>query len=175
MSRNVFYGVALTVFSLAVIGCGKADDKGTAKTTGVNKVVDSKYVLKEEPKDAQDVKSALEKAADKDTIAVVGRIGGSEKPWIDGMAAFTIVDTSLEPCPADEGCETPWDYCCDVGALKTATTLVKVVDTDGKTVPTDARELLGVKELSTVVVHGRAQKDESGNLTVLADGIYVRN
>ena len=37
----------------------------------------------------------------------------------------------------------------------------------------DARELLKVQELSTVVVRGKAQRDESGNLTVLANGVYV--
>jgi hypothetical protein len=52
---------------------------------------------------------------------------------------------------------------------------VKVVGDDGRPVPTDARQLLGIKELQTVVVHGRAKRDDAGNLTVLADGVYVRN
>ncbi len=52
--------------------------------------------------------------------------------------------------------------------------MVKVVDTSGKTVATDARKLLGLKELQTVVVRGKAKRDEIGNLTVLADGIFVR-
>lgn len=39
----------------------------------------------------------------------------------------------------------------------------------------DARKLLNVKELSTVVVKGEAQRDEAGNLTVLASGVYVKN
>jgi hypothetical protein len=38
----------------------------------------------------------------------------------------------------------------------------------------DARELLGVKELQTVVVKGKAKRDEQGNLTVLASGVYPR-
>jgi len=53
--------------------------------------------------------------------------------------------------------------------------MVKVVDATGKSVGTDARKLLGLKELLTVVVHGRAKRDEAGNLTVLADGVFVRN
>ncbi len=53
--------------------------------------------------------------------------------------------------------------------------MVKVVDDGGKTVATDARKLLGLKELQTVVVRGRAKRDEAGNVTVLADGIFVRN
>lgn len=38
----------------------------------------------------------------------------------------------------------------------------------------DARELLKVKELSTVVVKGKAQRDDAGNLTVIASGVYVK-
>lgn len=53
--------------------------------------------------------------------------------------------------------------------------MVKIVDASGKPVATDARKLLGIKELQTVVVHGVAKRDESGNLTVLADGVFVRN
>ena len=37
-----------------------------------------------------------------------------------------------------------------------------------------AKELLDVKELSTVVVRGKAQRDDTGNLTVLASGVYVK-
>ena len=52
--------------------------------------------------------------------------------------------------------------------------MVKVVDENGSLVKADARELLKVKELSTVVVKGKAQRDEAGNLTVLASGVYVK-
>ncbi len=38
----------------------------------------------------------------------------------------------------------------------------------------DARELLKVKELSTVVVKGKAKRDDAGNLTILASGVYVK-
>ena len=38
----------------------------------------------------------------------------------------------------------------------------------------DAKELLSVKELSTVVVKGKAKRDDAGNLTVHASGVYVK-
>ena len=53
--------------------------------------------------------------------------------------------------------------------------MVKIVDASGKTVAMDAKKSLGLKELQTVVVRGRAKRDETGNLTVLADGVFVRN
>ncbi len=38
----------------------------------------------------------------------------------------------------------------------------------------DAKRLLDLKELSTVVVKGKAQRDDAGNLTVLASGVYLK-
>ena len=38
----------------------------------------------------------------------------------------------------------------------------------------DAKELLNVKELTTVVIKGKAQRDEAGNLTILATGVFVK-
>ncbi len=52
--------------------------------------------------------------------------------------------------------------------------MVKVVDENGNLVKVDARELLQVKELSTVVVKGKAQRDDAGNLNILATGVYVK-
>ena len=41
-------------------------------------------------------------------------------------------------------------------------------------VKADAQALLDVKELSTIVVKGTAQRDDAGNLTVLAHRVYVK-
>ena len=54
------------------------------------------------------------------------------------------------------------------------TALVKFLDDEGRPVAADARKLFGVSEQDMVVVRGRAQRDDGGNLTILADGIYVR-
>ena len=54
------------------------------------------------------------------------------------------------------------------------TALIKVIDENGSLLKADARELFQVKELSTVVVQGKAQRDDAGNLTVLARGVYVK-
>ena len=55
-----------------------------------------------------------------------------------------------------------------------ASTMVKFLGEDGKVLPVDARELLGVPEESTVVVRGLASRDAAGTLTVAADGVFVR-
>ena len=63
---------------------------------------------------------------------------------------------------------------CCAADRKNCTTLVKVVDEQGKVVPVDSRELLGLKESDMVVVKGTAKKDNAGNLVVLAKGVFVR-
>jgi hypothetical protein len=133
-------------------------------------------MLSAEPAAGKNVAEARKSAVDADEVVVVGRIGGSTDPWLEGMAAFSIVDPSLKACneiPGD-ACPTPWDYCCEANR-KEFSALVKVVDENGKVVPTDARKLLALKELDTVVVRGKAQRDEAGNLTILASGIHVRS
>ena len=105
-------------------------------------------------------------------MVLVGRIGGGQKPWIDGRAAFLLVDDGVAPSCADEQCE---DGCAECAlALAEATTLVKFVDDQGKVRATDARQLLGVENFQTVVVKGVASRDKAGNVSVIADGIYIR-
>jgi hypothetical protein len=159
---------------LAIAGCSKSDPAG-AGAKGAN-LDGSKYLLGSEPEGGADVIAVRESAQNDDQVTIVGRIGGSADPWVEGMAAFSIVDPSLKACSDIEGdaCPKPWDYCCELDKLKTATALVKVVDESGEVVAADARELLNVKELQTVVVQGKAQRDDEGNLTVLATGIHVR-
>jgi hypothetical protein len=133
--------------------------------------------LNEEPAEAATVIEAREDSEDGQDIVLVGRIGGSVNPWVEGRAAFSIVDPTLKACsdiPGDE-CKKPWDYCCETHKLPTSTAFVKFVGDDGRPLYADARELLNLKELQTVVVHGKAKRDEAGNLTVLADGLFVRD
>lgn len=136
----------------------------------------TQFLLDTEPDGSAGVIAVRESAADGDDIVITGRIGGSENPWIDGRAAFSIVDPSLTACsdiPGD-ACEKPWDYCCQTDKLPTSTALVKFVDDNGKPLAVDSRQLLAVKELQTVVVQGKAKRDEAGNLTVVASQMFVR-
>ena len=173
-------------FLLVVVACGvwactgctqeSATTTSTDSPAAASLVDGSKYLVDTEPDGAEDVIKVRENAQDGDEVVVVGRIGGSFTPWVEGLAAFSIVDGSLDACsdiPGDH-CPTPWDYCCATDKLPTSTALVKVVDDAGDVVKADARELLKVQELSTVVVKGKAQRDDAGNLTVLANSIYVK-
>lgn len=165
--------VAVSMF----VGCTGNTSTDSPTTSESAPAIDgSLFLLTEEPDGASDVIAGREESADGDDVLLVGRIGGSANPWVEGRAAFTIVDGSLKACtdiPGDE-CPKPWDYCCETDKLASSTALIKVVDTDGSTVKADAKSLLDVQELSTVVVKGKAQRDDAGNLTVLATSVFVK-
>lgn len=103
----------LALMSLAlilVIGCSSEPTNSPPQPAPSNDVT---YLLKSEPKDAAGVIQVRKDAKDAEEVVIVGRIGGSENPWIKGRAAFTIVDTSLKSCKecGSHDCPKPWDYC----------------------------------------------------------------
>jgi hypothetical protein len=165
----------LMILAVAVLlgGC-------TEPTPVAEKYDTSPFMLTSEPYGATEVIAARESAKDKEEIVIVGRIGGDLNPWVEGVAAFTIVDSSIRAC-SDEtpdgetcSCKTPWDYCCEIDKLPKSMVLVKFVDSDGKVIAHDAKGNFGVKELDTVIVKGKVKRDEGGGLAVLASGMYVR-
>ncbi len=156
-----------------VAGCGDSDVAQTSGD-GATRTVTSQYTVNVEPEGAIPVGTARESVEDEQIVTLVGTIGGSTEPFVDGLAAFTIVDPKIPYCSDDEGCPTPWDYCCTQDQVKENIATVKVVDDEGKPVADDARQLLGVKELSTVVVQGKAKRDDQGNLTIEASKVFVR-
>lgn len=170
--------VALVCLLAFASGCGTASNVETS-TTPTTDIDGSHLVLPVEPEGAQDIIVAREKATDGDEIAVVGRIGGSLDPWVKDRAAFSLVDLSLKACSdvddeEDCSCPTPWDYCCEVDKLPTRTVFVKFTDDNGRLIEADARPLFGVKALDTIVVQGTAKRDDAGNLTVVANGLFKK-
>ena len=152
-----------------LVGCGQAKD-GSPDTN--SSAPNAAYLLNSEPAGAVGVGEGR-KSTDEE-VTIVGRIGGSAKPFVNGLAAFTIVDPKVPYCAPEEGCPTPWDYCCETNQLKDNSATITIVDDQGTPIAGDAKSLLGVKELSTVVVHGKAQRDNQGNLTVAARRVFVR-
>jgi hypothetical protein len=182
MKWNALVICSLVPMALTMVGCMQQGDnrQSAAAPEAVSSTPDvdgSKYLLDVEPVGALSVIAARETVEDGEDVLVVGRIGGSESPWVEGRAAFSIVDATLKACsdiPGDN-CETPWDYCCETPNLPSATAMVKIVDDDGSIVNADVRKLLGVEGLSTVVIQGESVRDDAGNLTILATGVFVRS
>ncbi len=177
ISRNRFMYKPLALLLLtavAIAGCGPRQSESDVDDQA--KVVGEKYLIDQEPADAEPVGKAVQ-GNDDTEVTIVGRIGGELEPMVDGLAAFTIVDPSLKACSdiPDDPCKTPWDYCCeDPDRLKTHSVMVKFTDEDGTVVPVDATKLFGVEPLQTVVIKGKLQKDESGKIAVVAKKMYVK-
>lgn len=172
----------MKLFSFTMVAClilatGCTID--TSSSTNTNKApagpTGPQYIAASEPAGATGVGEARKTSTDGENIVLVGHVGGSTAPFVDGIAAFSIVDQSVPWCQPDENCPTPWDYCCKQDQVKENIATVKIVDADGKLVAEDARKLLGVRELSLVVVEGSAKRDDAGNLTVLANKVFIRS
>lgn len=173
MTLKFSASVCLAALLAVVAGCQKNAEPMSSGGTELA-TPKSAYVVDIEPTGAMPVGEARENSKDGQQVTLVGLIGGSTQPFVDGIAAFTIVDPKVPYCAAEEGCPTPWDYCCHMDEVSDNIATVKIVNESGSPVAQDARELLGVKELSTVVVTGTAQRDEAGNLSIAASEVYVR-
>lgn len=135
--------------------------------------VDEHFLIKEEPAKAAGVIAVRNTAKDQQDVLVLGRIGGKKNPWIRNVAAFAIVDQSLQSCDQKgHNCPYPWDYCCSPNLAKSMV-LVIFVDEKGEPIKKDARELLGVKELDTVIVQGKARRDKTGNVVIMASKLHI--
>jgi hypothetical protein len=157
-------------------GCAQSEPASQPASAAVVPAPEAqKYLLASEPAGAQGVIDVRKNVQSDDQVTVVGRIGGDANPWVDGRVAFLIVDSSLKPCNEIEGdsCSKPWDYCCEAD-LAGGKAMVKLLDEQAQPIQADAKTFLAVKELDTVVVTGRAQRDEAGNVTILADKVFVR-
>lgn len=171
--------LALALMFASTSGCSKSPDSDApGEKTGVTTLQfdTSGYVLESEPAGAKSVLEVRESAEDGDDIVIIGRVGGSTHPWVDGYAAFTIVDASLPACGDEEdcNCKTPWDYCCETAeTIASNTATVKFLGDDQRPLPIGARDAFQIEELQTVVVQGKAKR-EAGNLTVIASKIFSR-
>lgn len=170
MSKWSFNFVIAGLFAASIAGCSSDNIPSPAAQA----TPDATYVTSTEPQGAVAVGDARKDVKDEQEVVLVGRIGGSAEPFVDGIAAFTIVDSKVPHCPAEEGCPTPWDYCCEQNQVKDNIAMVKIVDAQGKPVSRDARALLGVKEMNTIIVRGKAQRDADGNLALMANQVYVK-
>ena len=167
---------AVALMLCTLCGCGQSDPTRAGGDAPVD-VDRSDYVLTEEPTGAIGVISAREETQDQEEIVMVGRVGGRDNPWIEGRAAFMMIDAAMTVVA--DGAESAeneicMDDCC-AGLRAECTTLVKIVDADGKPLAIDTRDLLDVKENDMVVVTGKVQREvDEGIFTIAADSVYLR-
>lgn len=129
------------------------------------------------PEGARDVKDAKASVKRGEKIVLVGRIGGSKAPFVDGRAVFTLVDQRLKACgegTPDDDCKTPWDFCCEPRSEITANTAtVQVAGADGQPLKAGLDGVGGLKPLARVVVSGTVAGADGSVLLINADGLHV--
>lgn len=118
-----------------------------------------------------DLRNTIADGAD---VVVTGRA----KDFVATRAVFTIADMSLHSC-ADKGdkmddCPTPWDYCCVEPKTLAEGTAAIEVHAGAEIAMGSAQGWNGLDHLKQVVVKGKLKKDAKGNLSVIADGIFVQ-
>ena len=101
------------LFLLAGTGCDSRQSSPIETQPESLYLASSSYVLTSDPGGAISVIQARERADDGAEVVVIGRIGGSEVPWVRGRAAFSIVDPSIRSCDdiGSHECLKPWDFC----------------------------------------------------------------
>ena len=128
MMRYLISLGTIAVFASA-LGCSSNVSTERANVSAEPSSEGAAYLLSSAPEDAQDVIPALEAAEDEQEVVVIGRIGGSTNPWVEGRAAFSLVDRSLAACtdihrrrvPHTLGlllCHRPVAGCQDAGQVR---------------------------------------------------------
>ena len=175
MPKTIVYVTCALVLAGAV-GCGTQPGPAI-EVQQVSNIDKSKYLLSEEPDGAVGVIIAREDSKDQDEIILVGRIGGQKNPWIKDRSAFTVIDAAMAVVANGEesdGAEVCLEDCC-ASMRAECTTLVKIVDEQGKPLEIDARDLLDAKENDMVVVRGIVHRnEEQGVFNIAATGVYIR-
>jgi hypothetical protein len=158
-------------------GCSKSPS-ATEKPSGPHAQLATSMFLAAAPADSKEVGVAKRDAAEGRTVLLHGRIGGRKDPFVSGRAIFTLADMSLPLCSdnPEDGCETPWDYCCEpLDKITSNTVTIRVLDAKGQVVPGDLNGVSGIRPSAEVFVQGRvSQKNGDKNLVVDATAFYIK-
>jgi len=156
---------AWTALPLLLAACGGTEAAATA-------ALPEAFRLPQPPAAARPVADVRARAADGEVVEVAG----VASEFVEGLAAFTLVDAGLPDCRAegpDSACKTPWDYCCtDPRELAAASVTVELHEGD-HVLRGDLLGAGGLDHLVHVAVRGTAHRDPAGNVVIVASGLHV--
>lgn len=171
--HRVLITTAITGSLLALAGC----DNGAPAPEASSTPDAPAWRLASEPEGWLSVTDAKARATEGETIAVKGRIGGRKAPLSPDSAAFTIVDLGVLYCgqtnPGEDGCATPWDYCCETPEdLRVNSATVQIVGAGGAA--TGVNPIAGgLEPLDEIIVVGTVgPRPDDQVLTIKATGVY---
>ncbi len=177
MSRSMWLATCamMVIGAAGLAGCGGSEP--SAQAPAASSELPAGFFLASEPGGAAFVEEVKKGAKAGDEVVIRGRIGGSESPFVENRAVFTIVGPGIKSCldmEEKDHCATPWDYCCESGediAAHSAT--IRVVDAGGAPVRASVKGKGGTKELSDVVVKGKVAQAQGAVLVIHATAMYV--
>jgi len=181
--KTLAIGLGLVVgLGALVVGFGCKDsaapaalEKAATGATAGSGIPDGIW-LASVPADAKAVAEVKKSAAAGQEVVLTGRIGGRKDPFVSGRAMFMLSDRSIPACNEkhNDGCPTPWDYCCEPKETVLGGTLtVQIVGADGKPLKTGLEGARGLRPMAEVVVRGKAVGTGS-EMVIEATGIYVK-
>ena len=151
--------------------CGKKEATATAPTVIAPSAALSAVLAaapKGEPKHIHLIRTTAKPG---DEITISGKIMGSEKPFVEGRAAFILGDPEvLTPCNEnpDDKCSTPWDACCDSPEdKKRGVATIQVVGPDGRVLKEPVEGVGGLFNLADVTVCGKVAEGSSADSLVI--------
>ncbi len=176
VSKSTPFALALFGLLIGTSGCGDKQPAGgganpAATATAPTAALPASLALASEPAGAKLIGEIVAGLAASGPVVARGRVG------VEGStdAYFTLADPSLKDCVTiGDHCPTPWDYCCtpaDEMAKQSATVEFHV---GGKRASGSVIGFHGIDHLKEVVVTGEATKDDAGNVTIVASGIWVK-
>tara|TARA_R110002049_G_scaffold2750_2_gene21617 strand:- start:467465 stop:467974 length:510 start_codon:yes stop_codon:yes gene_type:complete len=161
----------LLIATMGIVGCEQASE------TGKNATADSSFVLSTEPSGAKTPTEAMESNTEMGPIVLVGRVdAGDHEPFEAGQASFMLSELPDQDHAA--GDPEHADNCpfCKRKLEKAPKVVVKILDSDGNVLATDARELLGIEKGDVVVVRGTGKYSDTVNLVEInANGVFRRS
>lgn len=161
-------------------GCDRPADKSAApavRETTTADVLPSDLFLTALPENARGVGEVKADLAATGAVVIQGRIGGRRDPFFEGSAMFLLVDTRIKTCKElhGDGCQTPWDYCCEPKeSLLANTATVQIVGDDGRPLRLGLAGVPGLNPMNEIVISGKIiPRENTDTLVVNAEGIYV--
>jgi hypothetical protein len=154
-------------FGLLLSSCG---DAAEPDATGPSQL--DAFWSAAAPDGAREVLDVRSNTSQGDQVVVKGRI----QDFVDGRSFIKLADSALKSCldldGADCSCPTPWDYCCeDLAKRKTHIISVGFHDEGGRLLRESLKGFQGLDHLQTITVTGTVDKDDAGNVTVVATSL----
>ena len=175
MNTKTLPTTAIIAIAIFTISCGSK--KTTDTLPSLSGTFDA-LLSETAPGSAMSVVEARAVAKPGDTIVLRGKVGGKMKPISESVSILVLADekaiTSCDDIPGD-GCETPWDYCCEEPSkIASSTATIQVKGEDGKLLRSSLRGAGDLKELSHLIVSGTVDVASTADaLIVNANKIHV--